>query len=80
MTWKKIVCKKIEETESTADTLNSLRKFDHFVELNFQNLKGNKSNETHTDMGEFYRYLIQHKCEYIFKDFFGIEGKTPESQ
>lgn len=80
MTWKKIICKKVEELPLLENQrIDSHRKFETFDEIFFHNAKQTRPHETHTDMGEFYRYLVQHNCEYIFKDYFGIEGKSPVS-
>ncbi|KAL3267312.1 hypothetical protein HHI36_011444 [Cryptolaemus montrouzieri] len=72
MTWKKIYCKITEEFDDESDFL----KFDKFEEVSFQtnNLKCN-----HMDMGELCKYLEIHKCSYIFKDLFGVEGKLTSS-
>lgn len=75
MTWKKIICKKVEESEVPVNECDSQRKFEGFLEINFQNMKSTK-NETHTDMGEFYRYLVLHNCGHVFKDYFGFDGKV----
>lgn len=76
MSWKKIICKKIEEIPSTLDLFDSLRKFDNFGEICFPNLKTHKPQDSHTNMGDFYRYLVEHNCELVFKDYFGFEGKS----
>lgn len=72
------MCKKKEEFQMTSDSSETLRKFQNFTEVSFTNVKNN-SRETHTDMGEFYRYLLQHDCANVFKDYFGIEGKVANS-
>lgn len=71
MTWKRIVCKVIEECldESESDFL----KFNTFEEVAFQT-SSVKCN--HMDMGELGKYLEKHNCSYIFKDLFGVEVKS----
>lgn len=75
MTWKKIMCAKKEEIDVAFDSYESQRKFQDFCEISFTNVKSN-SRESHTDMGEFFRYLLKHNCGYVFKDYFGFEGKV----
>lgn len=71
MTWQKITCIKKEEVKMAANvTYDNLRKFNGFCELNFS------TSKIHMDMGKLYAYLEEHKCGYIFKDYFGFEGKT----
>lgn len=72
------MCKKKEELEVLSSECASMRKFPDFLEINFQGGKNNV-REGHTDMGEFYRYLVKHDCGHVFKDCFGIEGKLPNS-
>ena len=74
MNWKKIICKKKEVVNMDSNSIDSFRKFPNFQEISFDNGK-NKSMEYHMDMGEFYRYLSEHNCSYVFKDYFGFEGK-----
>lgn len=76
MSWKKIICKNVEEEAATLDSFDSLRKFDSFGEISFPNLKSHRPQDGHTNMGDFYRYLVDHNCEHVFKDYFGIEGKS----
>lgn len=76
MNWKRIVCKKLEtEKTKSKEELASLRKFSSFEEISFESGK-NKSREFHMDMGELFRYLQEHKCEDIFREYFGISGRT----
>lgn len=74
MNWKKIMCKKKEELPLADLSVSTLRKFPDFKEISFE---GNKSKrwDYHMDFGEFYKYLTEHNCEYIFKDYFGMDGK-----
>ncbi|KAL0273348.1 UNVERIFIED_CONTAM: hypothetical protein PYX00_006038 [Menopon gallinae] len=73
MNWKKITCKVREDTQMEKMTENEFRRFSDFKEISFEN-KANKK-DCHMDFGEFYKYLKDHKCEYIFKEYFGFEGK-----
>ncbi|XP_047121467.1 RWD domain-containing protein 2A isoform X1 [Schistocerca piceifrons] len=74
MNWKKIMCKKKETFKLNGGEMDELRKFPSFREISFESGKG-KSQEHHMDMGEFYRYLAEHNCSYVFKDYFGVDGK-----
>ncbi|PSN57282.1 hypothetical protein C0J52_02565 [Blattella germanica] len=74
MNWKKIMCKKKEVINLNSSTVDSLRKFPTFQEISFECGKS-KSMEYHMDMGELYRYLAEHNCSYVFKDYFGVDGK-----
>lgn len=65
MNWKKIMLKKKE------DCLE--RCFSSFEETSFNKCK----DERHMDMGEFFKYLENHNCGYIFKEYFGVDGKIP---
>lgn len=69
MNWKRIFCKVTEECKNDSDTF---LKFKTFEEVVFQN---NSIKCNHMDMGELHRYLENHKCEYIFKDLFGVNPK-----
>uniref|UniRef100_A0A1B6MR14 RWD domain-containing protein n=1 Tax=Graphocephala atropunctata TaxID=36148 RepID=A0A1B6MR14_9HEMI len=76
MNWKKIVCKKKEEEQIKKEaTMESLRKFTGFEEISFDGGK-NKMRESHMDMGEFYKYLSDHECGYVFREYFGVDGKV----
>lgn len=74
MNWKRIICKKKEVCKLVVANIDSLRKFPTFSEISFESGKG-KSRECHMDMGEFYQYLSEHSCSYVFKDYFGVDGK-----
>ncbi|KAJ1529729.1 hypothetical protein ONE63_006482 [Megalurothrips usitatus] len=65
MNWKKIMLKKKE--------ICSERAFSNFEEKSFNKCK----DERHMDMGEFFKYLENHNCGYILKEYFGVDGKTP---
>lgn len=67
------MCKKKEEDELSIP-ITELRKFSDFKEISFEGNKA-KRRDYHMDFGEFYRYLSDHGCDYIFKDYFGIDGK-----
>lgn len=74
MNWKKIMCKKKEEEDLDRKDINTLRKFSDFKEISFEGSKSKR--DYHMDFGEFYKYLTEHSCDYIFKDYFGIDGKS----
>ena len=63
--WKKINVKFQEDCDSKEDL-----KFNKFEEIGF--VKGD-TRDYHMDMGEFFKYLKEHQCEYMFKELFGIE-------
>lgn len=67
--WKRIFCK------ITEDCAEDGRKFADFREIAFQ-INGSRSN--HMDMGELNRFLKAHQCQYVFKDLFGVEGRSNE--
>lgn len=71
MNWKRIFCKITEECQDKENFL----KFKNFQEIAFQ-INGNRYN--HMDMGELNKFLKEHDCAYIFKELFGVEGKTNE--
>ncbi|XP_068082861.1 RWD domain-containing protein 2A isoform X2 [Anabrus simplex] len=73
MNWKRIMCKKKEASKLESATVDSLRKFSTFQEISFESGK-RKSRDCHMDMGELYRYLAEHQCSYVFKDYFGVDG------
>lgn len=68
------MCIKREECKIPINDYETNRKFQGFCEISFQSEKSNRT-DTHTDMGEFYKYLTDHDCGHIFKDYFGFEGK-----
>ena len=70
-TWKKINVKfQEEENLNNMAELKLWRKFDKFEEIGF--LKG-ETRDYHMDMGEFYKFLQTHHCDYMFKELFGID-------
>lgn len=71
MTWKRIVCKFIEN--DTGNNVELFRKFKKFEELSFH-CEGNRSN--HMSMGELLKFLENHNSGYIFKELFGLDGKS----
>lgn len=77
--WKRIVClkKEVEEEEEhkTVENHKQLRRFQKFEEVHFEVAKSN-GRDFKMDMGAFYGFLEQHHCGYVFKDYFGIEGKN----
>ena len=52
------------------EELKLWQKFDKFEEIGF--VKG-ETEDFHMDMGEFYKFLQTHKCDYMFKELFGID-------
>lgn len=60
---------------SSENELPSLRKFDPLKEISFESGK-TKSRECHMDMGELYRYLHAHQCAAVFKEYFGVDGRS----
>lgn len=64
--WKKI---NVKFTETF--NLNEFKNFTSFEEISF--LKNTEQRDYHMDMGEFYKYLSNHKCDYIFKELFGFD-------
>lgn len=75
------MCKKKEEVpliNNSTNNIDYLRKFKGFHEISFEGGR-TKSRDTHMNMGEFFRYLSQHECGYVFKDYFGVDGKTGAS-
>lgn len=71
MNWKRIFCKITEECREEGDFL----KFKNFQEIAFH-INGNRYN--HMDMGELNKFLREHDCAHIFKELFGVEGKSNE--
>lgn len=71
MNWKKIMIRKNETI--ALNPKQSLNRFATFEEISFKN---NRGTEHHMDMGEFFKYLEQHQCAYVFMDYFGVSGRT----
>ncbi|CAH1159991.1 unnamed protein product [Phaedon cochleariae] len=71
MNWKRIFLK-VEENDQEERGRGFL-KFEKFEEVVFTN-SGMKFN--HMDMGELHVYLDKHSLAYIFKDLFGVDGKS----
>ena len=67
--WKKINVK-FQEDPSPNQEKKEFFKFEKFEEIGF--VKGD-TRDYHMDMGEFFKYLKEHQCEYMFKELFGIE-------
>lgn len=70
MNWHKILVKFIEDEELRDRNLESLRKFSGFQEISFP------SSDKHNDMGQLLKYLTEHESKHVFKELFGVEGKT----
>lgn len=75
MNWKKIGLKKEETYSLDNSNCDSMRRFDDFKEISFQVRQG-PAREYHMNMGEFFKYLEEHECGYIFQEIFGMEGKA----
>ncbi|KAK0159011.1 hypothetical protein PV328_009943 [Microctonus aethiopoides] len=72
MNWHKILLKLIEQENLDTGEMNNKRKFDGFHQISFI------TTDKHNDMGQLLKYLTEHDCQYVFKDFFGVEGKLRE--
>ncbi|XP_066299233.1 RWD domain-containing protein 2A-like [Branchiostoma lanceolatum] len=75
--WKHISCKHREDAEcKDKNEEASFRLFTMFEELTFE-AHGDYGlrNDYHMDLGRFLEYLKEHKCDYMFSIFFGVEGK-----
>lgn len=75
MTWKKILCKMKEVVERKTPNIDRFRRFTNFEEIVFEVRRG-AGREYHMDMGEFYQYLENHNSGYVFKNYFGVYGKS----
>ncbi|XP_064121004.1 RWD domain-containing protein 2A-like [Macrobrachium nipponense] len=74
--WQKILIKNREVTKLEAnEELSTHRRFTGFEELGSESDIRVKSGGFHVDMGDVYRYLEKHDSGYIFKDYFGVDGK-----
>ena len=64
---------------SDVKDLMRFRYFNNFEEISFisenQQTKYHKSGSANMDMGMFFKYLEQHKCSHVFKDYFNVDGK-----
>lgn len=69
--WKSIACRK-REVEPSAD-VGASRKVQGFEELSLD-VHGHR--QKHMDMGQFLTYLRAHALEYMFKELFGVEGRS----
>lgn len=67
------MCIKKEEFEIEKN-IDNFKKFTNFQEISF-NCNKVKKQDYHMDFGEFFKYLKENKCEYIFKEYFGMDGK-----
>ncbi|KAK4316794.1 hypothetical protein Pmani_012052 [Petrolisthes manimaculis] len=75
--WQKILVKKREEEDhpGSSHDLATFRRFPTFQELGTDNSIRVKSGGTHVNMGDVFRYLDEHGCGYVFRDYFGINGR-----
>lgn len=74
--WQKISCKRQETKPLSVDrSLSSHRRFDRFQELGTGDDIRVKGGGYHVDMGDLYRFLKKHASEYMFKEYFGVEGR-----
>lgn len=71
MIWQKIGIKHIEKEKATNNKdIDNLRKFKTFEELIFPVTEGGSR------MGRLLNYLTEHQSQHIFKEYFGMEGKS----
>lgn len=77
-TWKRISLK-YEEVFNSVDIneANKLRKFDGFEEKAF-NVRKLYSREYTQDLGLFYQFLQERQLGFVFKEYFGVEGKQAQ--
>ncbi|XP_014667460.1 PREDICTED: RWD domain-containing protein 2B-like [Priapulus caudatus] len=74
-TWKRISAKREETCAVTGyDDVDRLRKFENFEEKAF-NVRKQYSREFTQDLGLFYKFLEEKDLGFVFKDFFGVDGK-----
>ncbi|KAJ8676501.1 hypothetical protein QAD02_012288 [Eretmocerus hayati] len=73
MNWHRILVKFKEKDFDIGDDLNVHRKFSDFQEVCFPTPEGNN------DKGQLFKYLCDHKLEHAFKELFGIEAKSSQS-
>jgi len=78
--WQRLVIKRLEkEVMSGKADERSLRYFTKFEEISFlspnQQTRYHKSGSANMDMGLFFKYLEDHNCGYVFKDYFNVDGK-----
>ena len=57
-------------------THDSLRLFSVFEELNLLPAARSGANEHRMDMGLFFQFLEEHRCAQVFKDYFGVSGRS----
>ncbi|XP_053989182.1 RWD domain-containing protein 2A [Hylaeus anthracinus] len=69
MNWHRILIRLLEKEENCKD---DVQKFQDFQEISFA------TSERHNDMGQLLKYLTEHKSQHVFKELFGIDGKTSE--
>jgi len=78
MQWKKITMKEKEDEQLLPGSdLDSLRRFEGFLEKGFDAKAGHGRNVLQ-DLGLLYQYLQEHNCAYIYPMYFGVEGKTAD--
>ncbi|KAK7068386.1 RWD domain-containing protein 2B [Halocaridina rubra] len=74
--WQKILIKNREITNIGSDgDLTKLRRFPGFDELGSESNIRVKSGGHHVDMGDVFRYLEKHESGYVFKEYFGVNGR-----
>lgn len=74
MNWKSITCRKREVVEcAAAKDIKSHHKIQGFGELVFDT---HSPRGDHMSMGQFYQYLERHQLGYMFKELFGVDGRT----
>ena len=68
MNWHRILVKLVEK--DYPENVNDSRKFIGFEEILFP------TSERHNDMGRLLKYLTDHNSQHVFKEIFGVEGKS----
>lgn len=83
--WKHISCKHREDETLNNEScheeqLSNFSLFTKFEELSFE-AHGDYGlrNDYHMDLGQFFEFLKQHNCDYMFNIFFGLQGKPSSS-
>ena len=71
MTWKRIT---IRHQEKGAAGDGSWKRFSGFNEVAFDPHSGRGSRDYHMDLGQFQKYLEEHKSAEMFHMLFGVEG------
>ena len=68
------MCKRLETEAMENRELKQFRRFSTYQELGSGEEIRVKAGGFHVDMGDLYKYLKKHNSEYMFKEYFGVEG------